>query len=419
MVVRHSPITSRCAAQLCLRVAGPASGRWSRPRRAFTCSAASTRTCCRCRCWSCPRTGGSAARAARSVLSASRRVAGGIGMAVARCAGRWHRAERDPWPLGPLVRFYDEGGPTLDLRSGLIAARLPTLERTEDAACWPDFPCRRRWRSSMTHAISRRPLAGLRRHVHGQRARRRAGRGDRPHRGRGAARSSKHYLAWALRNEDAVGEADFDRPGAARSPRPHSAGISRAEIVVSGADDAASASPAFMAGASDGTRHCVVPTLGMRLSYQPGDPDRRAVTEAVQQALGKKTPQELSRELMPPRIWLDAVHVREQRSSAANVRRPAFPALRSGRRRCSARAAAARAEPGRSARQPTSALLAERLKPGEANLLLLGEAASARRPCWSKPSGSTAARSSGRASRDRRMTNEAGTTTASSAASSG
>ena len=32
----------------------------------------------------------------------------------------------DPLPLGPIVRIYDESGPTLDLRSGLSLPAYPT-----------------------------------------------------------------------------------------------------------------------------------------------------------------------------------------------------------------------------------------------------------------------------------------------------
>jgi ATP-dependent Clp protease ATP-binding subunit ClpC len=34
----------------------------------------------------------------------------------------------DPWPLGSIVRFYDEGGATVDLRSGRSIPRWPTLD---------------------------------------------------------------------------------------------------------------------------------------------------------------------------------------------------------------------------------------------------------------------------------------------------
>ena len=34
-------------------------------------------------------------------------------------------AHRDPWPLGQIVRFYDEGGPTLDLRTGQSLTHWP------------------------------------------------------------------------------------------------------------------------------------------------------------------------------------------------------------------------------------------------------------------------------------------------------
>jgi hypothetical protein len=33
--------------------------------------------------------------------------------------------EDDPFPVGPVVRIYEEKGPTIDLRSGLICQRWP------------------------------------------------------------------------------------------------------------------------------------------------------------------------------------------------------------------------------------------------------------------------------------------------------
>ena len=38
-------------------------------------------------------------------------------------------ADDDPFPLGRIVRFYDEGGPTLDLRTGLTLAGPPNVDQ--------------------------------------------------------------------------------------------------------------------------------------------------------------------------------------------------------------------------------------------------------------------------------------------------
>jgi ATP-dependent Clp protease ATP-binding subunit ClpC len=121
----------------------------------------------------------------------------------------------------------------------------------------------------------------------------------------------------------------------------------------------------------DGTRHCVAPTLGIRLSYQPGDPIDRLMTEAIGQALGRSRPQELSRQLMPPRIQLDAVHVRE-RDLATREAVGQYPALESvatllGTRRRGMREARA------IARDSEVRQLVAQLN-GRANILLLGEA---------------------------------------------
>jgi len=121
----------------------------------------------------------------------------------------------------------------------------------------------------------------------------------------------------------------------------------------------------------DASRHCVVPTLGLRFSYQPGDPIEELLAEAVRQTLGKLTPQELARTLAPVKITLDAVHIRETsvRRSTAVDRHPALEAVaeRLGRRV--------------RGRQKTRAIereveidgLVRRLKLEQANLLLLGE----------------------------------------------
>lgn len=79
----------------------------------------------------------------------------------------------------------------------------------------------------------------------------------------------------------------------------------------------------------DDTRHCVVPTLGLRFSYQEGDPIDEYLTEAVRQVLGKLTPRELSQSLMPQHMALEAVHIRDDRrhGGSAEVRYEALEAV--------------------------------------------------------------------------------------------
>src|SRR5436190_3634625 len=121
----------------------------------------------------------------------------------------------------------------------------------------------------------------------------------------------------------------------------------------------------------DGSRHCVIPTLGIRLSYQPGDPVEDLVSEAVQQAIGEMTPQELSRELMPAAITLDAVHIREQAPSErdGDESRPVLASVaeRLGHRSRGSRHSRALL------RAAEVRQVAERLSQGKANLLLIGE----------------------------------------------
>jgi ATP-dependent Clp protease ATP-binding subunit ClpC len=47
---------------------------------------------------------------------------------VARLAQGAATVAEDPWPLGPVLRFYDEGGPTVDVRSGLSLPTFPTAK---------------------------------------------------------------------------------------------------------------------------------------------------------------------------------------------------------------------------------------------------------------------------------------------------
>jgi hypothetical protein len=39
--------------------------------------------------------------------------------------------EHDPWPVGRIVRMYDESGATLDFRSGQSTAHFPTPAETK------------------------------------------------------------------------------------------------------------------------------------------------------------------------------------------------------------------------------------------------------------------------------------------------
>ncbi len=124
----------------------------------------------------------------------------------------------------------------------------------------------------------------------------------------------------------------------------------------------------------DGTRHCVAPTLGIRLSYQEGDPIDQLMTESLRQALARRTPQELSRQLMPAWIKLDAVHVRERNQAYRDAEEYA-PALQSvatllGARRRGMRQARA------IARDNEVRLLLTQLNSGQASILLLGEGGS-------------------------------------------
>jgi ATP-dependent Clp protease ATP-binding subunit ClpC len=121
----------------------------------------------------------------------------------------------------------------------------------------------------------------------------------------------------------------------------------------------------------DGTRHCVAPTLGIRLSYHPGDPIDQLMTEALQHALGRRTPQELSRQLMPPRIQLDAIHIR-QHDLARRELSGRFPALESVAAPLGVRRRGFH-ESRAIARDSEVRQLVEQLN-GQANVLLLGEA---------------------------------------------
>jgi ATP-dependent Clp protease ATP-binding subunit ClpC len=181
----------------------------------------------------------------------------------------------------------------------------------------------------------------------------------------------KRYLAWGLRNEVAIGSsdlADLELRDWRIRVRPE---YRTDESVFPVATVATLRVTCVHGRRQDGTRHCVIPTLDLRFSYQPGDPVEQLVTEMLQQALGKKTPQELSRELMPGRIWLDAVHVRSDKATrrAAASR---FAALESvaellGRQRRGSRHARA------IQRDSEVRQVAGQLAAGKFNLLLVGE----------------------------------------------
>ena len=122
---------------------------------------------------------------------------------------------------------------------------------------------------------------------------------------------------------------------------------------------------------SDGTRRCVMPTIDARFHFQESDPVDDLVVETVRQALGKRTPQQLSRELMPGAIALHTVHVR-QALAAHHVTDEKCPTLENvaeliGRRTTSSRFARALM------RETEVNGLVARLDRDHASLLLIGE----------------------------------------------
>lgn len=121
----------------------------------------------------------------------------------------------------------------------------------------------------------------------------------------------------------------------------------------------------------DGTRHCVVPTLDIHLSCQPGDPIDELLSEAIQRALMDKTPQQLSRELMPPAMSLHTIHIgdRHARGRTADERFPALEAVAEPVGRKDRRVPATRAI----LREAEVRSLADRLQRDKTSLLLLGE----------------------------------------------
>ena len=182
----------------------------------------------------------------------------------------------------------------------------------------------------------------------------------------------KKFLTWQMRNDDLGRPADFDELSLAD----HRV-LVRPEYEAGGSIYPVSTAFRFRVTCvhgqrKDGTRHCVVPTLDVRFSYQSGDPFDELIAEAVQQALGKKTPQELARQLMPVRMQLDAVHVRQRdvRQTADTARFPALEAVAEplGRRTRGVRM------PRALKRDAEVRRLVDRLTRDKANVLLLGEA---------------------------------------------
>ena len=181
----------------------------------------------------------------------------------------------------------------------------------------------------------------------------------------------KKYLTWAARNDDGVGEPDFGK----LSLRDHRVRL-RPEYRT-----AASIYPVSTpfhlrvtcvhGERRDGSRHCVIPTLGIRFSYQPQDPVEELVAELVQAALGSKTPQELSRELMPVRLELDAVHIHERRATTSTAA-SRFPSLESVAEPLGRRARGSRLMRA-IGRDEEARQLGQRLVSDTSSLLLLGE----------------------------------------------
>jgi ATP-dependent Clp protease ATP-binding subunit ClpC len=186
-----------------------------------------------------------------------------------------------------------------------------------------------------------------------------------------ALQQLKRYLSWSLRNENLIVSSDLSElelRDAKIRIRPE---YRTPDSVFPVATTTLLRVTCIHGKRKDGTRHCVIPTLDLRFSYQPGDPVEQLVTELVQHALGKKTPQELSRELMPERIWLDTVHVRESDAPqrVVDARSPALEAvaeLLAQRKRGSRFARAMQ-------REAEVKAVAERLRTGKFNLLLVGE----------------------------------------------
>ncbi|HTN75725.1 MAG TPA: hypothetical protein VL096_10785, partial [Pirellulaceae bacterium] len=182
----------------------------------------------------------------------------------------------------------------------------------------------------------------------------------------------KRYMTWLAREQGSLTVADFDE----LELRDHRVRL-RPEYRVN--DCAYPVSKSFELRITcvhgtrhDGSRHCVAPTLGLQLSYRPDDPIEELIAEAVQQALGRLTPQQLSRELMPGEMQLSAVHVRNV-GERARHEDELYPALQSVAQRLGDRSRARRQQRAL-LREAEVGLLVDRLLNEEASLLLLGEA---------------------------------------------
>lgn len=181
----------------------------------------------------------------------------------------------------------------------------------------------------------------------------------------------KKYLAWAQRRGQLGRNPDFEEPALRDLRVPI-----RMQYA---ADHATSPVPepfvlrttCVIARRRDGTRLCVVPTLDLRLSWQVGDPEEELIAEAIGQAVGKSTPQELSRKLMPRRMTLAAVHLgRQAPARQHDVAVP--PGLAAVAERLGARGRG-KAKTRALLRDREAAMLVELLSAGSTNLLLLGE----------------------------------------------
>jgi ATP-dependent Clp protease ATP-binding subunit ClpC len=180
----------------------------------------------------------------------------------------------------------------------------------------------------------------------------------------------KRYLMWGAR-KIGVGTADFDDL-TLRDHRVQVRAEYRTDDYVFPVSQPTDLRITVVHGTKrDGSRHCVIPTLGVRLSYQPTDPIEALVAEAVQQVLGKQTPQELSRQLMPGPMSLHAVHIRERdvarRELDAQHEALSSVAERLGQRGRGARWSRALMRPGEVFR------VARHLRQDRASLLLVGE----------------------------------------------
>lgn len=181
----------------------------------------------------------------------------------------------------------------------------------------------------------------------------------------------KRFLTWTARKEGDIGRADFDN----LVLRDHHVRIRaeyRSEDYVYPVSEPTNLRITVVHGKrGDGALHCVIPTIGVRLTYQPEDPIDDLVKEAVQQVLGKLSPQELSRHLMPGELSLHAVHIREQQP-AMQEKSEMYAALSNVAERLGQR--------GRANRWPRALLrenevrqVSEHLLTERASLLLVGE----------------------------------------------